>query len=173
MAALPEGLRGRLREPMGELVPDAEVCRERVAAAVPDGAVLVTVGDATTERVSGFGLEPFLCIIDGLERREPRPLPRAPGRALAVRCGNPPGGISAGCSDVVRRCLEGASPGGRGTVLVVDGEEDLLAIPACIHAPDGSVVMYGQPGEGLVIVRVDGAARNRAKSLLAAVGRGA
>ena len=38
--------------------------------------------------------------------------------------------------------------------ITVDGEEDLLVIPACVFAPENSFVMYGQPNEGLVIIRV-------------------
>jgi hypothetical protein len=38
--------------------------------------------------------------------------------------------------------------------IIVDGEEDLLVIPVCIYAPENSVVMYGQPNEGLVIVHI-------------------
>ena len=36
----------------------------------------------------------------------------------------------------------------------VDGEEDLLALPAVLSSPEKSIVVYGQPGEGIVLVRV-------------------
>lgn len=39
-------------------------------------------------------------------------------------------------------------------LLLVDGEEDLLALPAIVHAPIGGVVYYGQPQQGLVEVMV-------------------
>ena len=57
-----------------------------------------------------------------------------------------------------------------GSVLVrVDGEEDLAALPAVLVAPDGATVVYGQPGEGMVLVTVDEARRDRCRDLLAAM----
>ena len=50
--------------------------------------------------------------------------------------------------------------------IFVNGEEDLLVLPVCIHAPDNAVVMYGQPHEGLVIVKITPEIRNKAQSLL-------
>ena len=49
---------------------------------------------------------------------------------------------------------------------MLTGEEDLLVIPVCIHAPDNAVVMYGQPNEGLVIVKITPEIRNKTQTLL-------
>jgi uncharacterized protein (UPF0218 family) len=38
--------------------------------------------------------------------------------------------------------------------IIVDGEEDLATLPAILYAPLGSVVVYGQPNEGSVLVKV-------------------
>jgi len=35
----------------------------------------------------------------------------------------------------------------------VDGEEDLLTLVAVLHAPENSFIVYGQPREGVVIVK--------------------
>ena len=50
--------------------------------------------------------------------------------------------------------------------ITVNGEEDLLVIPVCIYAPENSVVMYGQPNEGLVIVKINPEIRNKTQKLL-------
>ena len=52
------------------------------------------------------------------------------------------------------------------TIIVVDGEEDLLALPAIALAPLTSVILYGQPDEGLVIVKVDEGIRSIATKML-------
>jgi uncharacterized protein (UPF0218 family) len=52
------------------------------------------------------------------------------------------------------------------TVLVVEGEEDLAALPAVVAAPDGASVVYGQPDEGMVHVLVDEDVRADALALL-------
>ncbi|RLG25492.1 DUF359 domain-containing protein, partial [Methanosarcinales archaeon] len=51
-------------------------------------------------------------------------------------------------------------------VIVVDGEEDLAVLPAVLLSPATSIVMYGQPGIGGVLVRVDDALREKVKMLL-------
>ena len=48
----------------------------------------------------------------------------------------------------------------REAVIVVDGEEDLLTLPAIVESPDDAFVVYGQPSEGLVVV-TETAARKR------------
>ncbi|MEM4417465.1 MAG: DUF359 domain-containing protein, partial [Nitrososphaerota archaeon] len=45
---------------------------------------------------------------------------------------------------------------GRPTVVLVDGEEDLLALPLLYHLRERDVLLYGQPGRGCVIVRGGG-----------------
>ena len=37
--------------------------------------------------------------------------------------------------------------------IIVNGEEDLLTVPACIYSPDNHMLLYGQPNEGIVSVR--------------------
>ena len=52
------------------------------------------------------------------------------------------------------------------TLIEVDGEEDLAALPAILLAPEGASVVYGQPGEGMVLVTVDGPSTERVRDLL-------
>jgi GTP-dependent dephospho-CoA kinase len=54
--------------------------------------------------------------------------------------------------------------------IVVSGEEDLLALPLFVMVPNGSVVLYGQPLEGMVIVRIDETVRWKARDLLYRIG---
>ena len=50
--------------------------------------------------------------------------------------------------------------------ITVNGEEDLLVLPVCIHAPDNAIVMYGQPNEGLVLVEItDTEIRNKTTNI--------
>ena len=37
-------------------------------------------------------------------------------------------------------------------VMIVEGEEDLLTLPAIVESPDDAFVVYGQPSQGLVVV---------------------
>ena len=42
----------------------------------------------------------------------------------------------------------------------------LLAIPMFAHLPKNSVLVYGQPNEGMVLTRINSAIQNMAKDLL-------
>ena len=49
---------------------------------------------------------------------------------------------------------------------MVDGEEDLLVIPVCLFAPENTIVMYGQPNEGLVIVEITNQVREKVQNIV-------
>lgn len=149
------------REPVGDLVPDAEVDAERISVAVAGAAAVVTVGDRTTERVLEYGILPDIQIVDGVERRSPRAPPDS--AAKTIRCSNPAAHITAEAVSAITDAYAAGAP----VRILVSGEEDLLLIPALAHAPPGAVLMYGQPGEGLVVVRADGHSRERARRLMA------
>jgi uncharacterized protein (UPF0218 family) len=51
-------------------------------------------------------------------------------------------------------------------LIIVEGEEDLAVIPLVICSPEGAVILYGQPGEGVVVCEVDWKARKKARELL-------
>ena len=75
---------------------------------------------------------------------------------------NPAAEISSDSISVIKKACTIPSPGR----FFVDGEEDLLVLPACIHAPENAIVMYGQPHEGLVLVKVTPEIRNKVQTLL-------
>jgi uncharacterized protein (UPF0218 family) len=50
--------------------------------------------------------------------------------------------------------------------VLVDGEEDLAVFPLILILPDSSVILYGQPNEGVVFCEVDSALRKKAEELL-------
>lgn len=51
-------------------------------------------------------------------------------------------------------------------LIEVEGEEDLLLIPVVMYAPDNAVLLYGQPGEGMVVVRPEEGLRKKMASYL-------
>jgi uncharacterized protein (UPF0218 family) len=50
--------------------------------------------------------------------------------------------------------------------IYVNGEEDLAVIPLVIAAPEGVIVLYGQPQKGVVVRTVDRQAKEKARELL-------
>ena len=51
-------------------------------------------------------------------------------------------------------------------LIVVDGEEDLLALPVIVEAPEGSLVFYGQPSTGVVSITVSNSIKSKVKRML-------
>ena len=65
----------KLKSPIGELILDRDVSEERVRAAIHSARMVVSVGDATTERLVSFRIIPDIAVIDGRERRSGRRKP--------------------------------------------------------------------------------------------------
>jgi uncharacterized protein (UPF0218 family) len=153
-------LREQLKTPLGILIQEKDTTEQNILKHIPENSYIVTVGDATTEKMLNFGIVPSLQIVDGLEKRSKREPPKS--GATKMHCQNPPSQITDESIDVIKRAYASKPP----TQILVSGEEDLLVIPACIYAPNNSVVLYGQPNEGLVIVPVTDEIRNKTKTLL-------
>ena len=147
---LPESLREQLKTPLGELVLQEDVSKENILNKVSSELIVITVGDKTTENIIHLGIIPQIQIIDGLEKRNQRNIPTDEAIRTELTCKNPPGEITEESIQVIRKAFSSKPP----VRITVDGEEDLLVIPVCIFAPENSVVMYGQPGEGIVLVHV-------------------
>ena len=147
---LPNDLRDQLKNPLGNLISDSDPNKENIIKEISAESVLITVGDRTTENMLKLGLKPQIQIIDGLEKRNKRLVPADDAISTNLSCKNPPGEITEESIQVIQKAFSSEPP----VRITVDGEEDLLVLPVCIFAPENSVVMYGQPNEGLVIVHI-------------------
>ncbi len=137
-----------------------DTTKENILRHIADDSFIITVGDATTEKMIKFNLTPSLSIVDGLEKRKKRAIPQ--GTATKLFCDNPAGEITPQSISTIKDALKSKPP----VQIIVNGEEDLLVIPVCIHAPQNAVLMYGQPNEGLVIVKITQEIRNKTQELL-------
>jgi uncharacterized protein (UPF0218 family) len=79
-----------------------------------------------------------------------------------VRVDNPPGVVTDELMDAIRDNMSSKVP----VRIFVNGEEDLAVIPACLYAPIGSAVIYGQPNEGVVVVHVTEEKRKETQAIL-------
>ena len=159
---LPDDLRDQLKTPLGNLIKNNDLNKENIIKKISAESVLITVGDRTTENILQLGLKPQIQIIDGLEKRSECAVPADDTINTKLSCKNPPGEITEESMQVIQKAFSSESP----VRITVDGEEDLLVIPACIFAPENSVVMYGQPNEGLVIVTITPEIRAKVQKIL-------
>jgi len=159
---LPNDLRDQLKNPLGNLIKDNDIDKENIIKEISAESVLITVGDRTTENMLQLGLKPQIQIIDGLEKRNKRLVPADDAINTNLSCKNPPGEITEESTEVIQKAFSSELP----VRITVDGEEDLLVLPVCMSAPENSVVMYGQPNEGLVIVHITPEIRAKVQKIL-------
>jgi uncharacterized protein (UPF0218 family) len=158
---LPNSLREQMKTPLGILLPESQVDKSNIEKYLSKNSYIITVGDRTTEKMIDFGLIPSLQIIDGLEKREKREPPKL-HNATELTVDNPAAEITSQSIAMIKKAFTLQSP----VRLFVNGEEDLLVLPVCVHAPENAVVLYGQPNQGLVIVRITPEIRNKVQTLL-------
>ena len=158
---LPDSLRDQLKIPLGVLLPIGQDNKRNIQKYLSDDSYIITVGDRTTEKMIDFDLIPSLQIIDGLEKRIKRDILKL-GSAFELKIDNPAAEITLESIEIIKKAFSLNPP----IRLTVNGEEDLLVLPACIHAPENSVILYGQPNKGLVLVQITPEIRNKAQALL-------
>ena len=173
---MPDSLRPELQKPLGRILTGANV---KCALQLNRDNIIVTVGDVTTQCAFLCGVRPALAIIDLHVERKPFQSLEAykfPNHYTIVHVQSGPGYIARDAIEAIA-AWAGTIRERKRTVLVVNGEEDLLALPAILHAPIGSIVYYGQPkvaapafapiAEGLVEVVVTKEKKEEAASFLA------
>ena len=160
LLTLPDGMRSALKEPLGPIFTDAEALLEHV-----DGP-LIAVGDVVTHHFEHAGRSPDVAVVDEYTERESiDPEVRRSieaSDAVRVEARNPAATLSASMLETLREAIDRDGE----TLIVVDGEEDLVALPAILAAPEGASVVYGQPGEGMVHVVVTEETRAEARALV-------
>lgn len=160
---LPNSAREAMRAPLGPIVSEAEL-----PEALRDAPLIIAVGDMVTLTLLRAGIRVGLAIFDYRTRREDLGELRGLLEKMGgdwFRVTSAPATISPELWETLERGL-GLARDGKSVRVFVEGEEDLAAIPAIILAPDGSRVLYGMPGRGVVVVGVDGGSRARARELL-------
>jgi uncharacterized protein (UPF0218 family) len=153
---LPEAERPSLRRPFGRVFPD-------IPALLPSirGRTVYAVGDVVTHNLLKEGVVPRIAIIDGHTMRAPcTRVPEIPVRRILAR--NPAGTISDDLFRAIRDALSDPP-----ALIFVEGEEDLAVLPLVLTAPPGGVILYGQPGEGVVLREVDSEAKALAAAFVA------
>jgi len=151
-----------MKNPLGVLLPEKDATKENIQKFIKENTFVITVGDRTTEKMIEFDLIPSLQIIDGQEKRTKRNLPDELGVSTLLTCDNPSAEITLQSIEIIKKAFKSKTP----VRILVNGEEDLLVLPVCIFAPENSLVLYGQPNEGLVIAEITPEIRNKTQKLL-------
>ena len=161
LLSLPDELRAELKDPWGPVFEDAE------ALLAEAGEPLIAVGDVVTYHLESSGRRPDVSLIDEMTERsavEAHILEAAGEPDVTVE--NPAATLTDDLLSALAEAIESADADGNPTRIHVEGEEDLATLPAIVAAPDGASVVYGQPGEGMVLVTVTPETREAAAAFL-------
>ena len=160
-------LRVKLKEPFGILIRGSfaetmDKMENIVKREKPPK--IVSVGDTVSRNLHEHQMNPQLSITDNKRMRR-RIKPRTFKGKNIVHVKNPQGTITEEAITAIREALESNER----VHIIVDGEEDLLALIAVLYAPEKSLVVYGQPYEGIVVIKVTSEKKAGAKEILKAM----
>jgi hypothetical protein len=160
MLRLPEKLRNVFAKPQGRLYRGKGIEVFEKIEELEGYEILACIGDLVTYHALKLGFKPHILVIDRRTVREELKadiIGETDALSKAYKeiwAENPPGCLTANLVRALLKAVELAIDGRRVKV-VVDGEEDLAVIPLVRFLPNGSLIIYGQPGEGVVVLRVD------------------
>lgn len=152
MYLLPDDLRQKFQKPFGTVFID--VINLPLLDAVP---IVIAVGDIVSVKLYKLGRPADVTIVDLKNRRSPMSdddiIILRQGKNIK-RVSNPSGSITKEAIEHLLKAIENYLTTGDKQSIFVDGEEDLLVLPAILIAPLGGVILYGQYGRGVVFVQV-------------------
>lgn len=155
--------RSDLKSPKGDVFGTKEGAPEkRVVRRIfkEDPPCVIAVGDVTSETIIREGFVPDVCIIDGITKRGAYNATIEGEREYG--CFNPPAVLYPEAWSTIATAIED----GVKSVVNIEGEEDLMGFPAVLLAPEGSVMLYGQPDVGIVWVPASKSNKVLARQLL-------
>jgi uncharacterized protein (UPF0218 family) len=144
-------LREELKKPLGRLIKGSfsqtmKELKEMVARDRPP--IIISVGDTVSKNLQQFGFHPKVTIIDNKCMRKNTQGTKLPAERV-VYVQNPQGTLT---KEAIM-ATQGGMESKQSIEIVVDGEEDLLALIAIVYAPENGYIVYGQPHEGIVVVK--------------------
>ena len=158
----------RLKEPFGRLLPGSpartmselntiisQTTPRRVAA----------VGDVVSRETLVAGIRVDLRILDHISMRRPTSAFNLKVKKT-YHVKNPAGVITLEAWETIKRAMKDED-----ALIVVEGEEDLLALPCIVESPSNSLVLYGQPSKGLVVVDTNTKVKSEASLILSRMTR--
>ncbi len=148
-----------LKKPFGRLYPDFEDAIEEIESS----EFLISVGDATFANLTKYELYPNIGIIDNLVQRKNHAHDVIRADHI-LKADNPAGYLTDDLWETIGQALE-LSDNGECYVIEVAGEEDLAVLPCILMANPETTILYGQPNEGLVVLKARDL-KNKAQKLI-------
>ena len=153
----------RLKEPFGRLLPGTpaktmSALSRTISQTRPRR--ITAVGDVVSRETLVAGIDVNLRILDYISMRRPTAAFKLKVKKT-YHVKNPAGAISLEAWETIKRAMKDEE-----ALIVVEGEEDLLALPCIAESPDDSLVLYGQPSKGLVVVETNPKVKSEASLIM-------
>jgi pantetheine-phosphate adenylyltransferase len=153
---MPESLREELRKPLGKIFKDEKSLLRCIDTL--KYTLIIAIGDIIVDSMLKSGIDPDVKIIDFRSRR--RVIPAKAGiyinkSSIKSRLINNPSTINLKTAKVIEDKIKNALYHQEKSWIAIEGEEDLLALPAILFAPLNSLVLYGHWQYGVVAVEVN------------------
>lgn len=146
---LPASMRAELQKPLGKILTTKEAIEEIGSKNI------IVVGDHVGHLFLINKIKPDLLIYDyksmrkSVEKKVRDEIDNYEVEKIKVK--NPAGKITAEACFAVENAINSRKK----IKIEVEGEEDLLALPAIMFAPIGNILLYGQPNQGIVLVEIN------------------
>jgi len=169
---LPNNLRNSLRDPIGQIFTGkpSDSAKKAIDYINKLGkGFTVAIGDVCTKSLLEQEFYPNVIVFDETTRRR---------KDISINLSsyqirnaiNPKEWILQSAWTVIQQSIAFSTSNNCRIAVRIDGEEDLLIIPAIISLPIGSVVVYGQPPinseEGIVVVSISSSLKDKVTNLL-------
>jgi hypothetical protein len=163
-------LRITLKQPLGTLIRGSfiETTKRFSEMAYKERPPsVISVGDTVSRNLAKSHIATKLSIIDNkCMRKNVQPVLLAAEKTFYVK--NPQGTITEEAVTAIQEALQGS----QNAKIIVEGEEDLLTLIVIMQAAQNSLVLYGQPREGIVVVKVTPDKKAQVSEILKAMGNG-
>jgi|GEM_PF-261237 len=159
---LPESLRNELKKPFGPVIKTEELS-EYMQREKPK--TIITVGDMVSAILHENGYDIKLAIVDEYTKRKKAEELSARNADIGEKIVNVKNPAATLTRTLIEKIKEALNAKDR-TKIIIDGEEDLAALPCILYAQEDSLVIYGMPDEGMVMVKVDKKIKEKVRKIM-------
>jgi uncharacterized protein (UPF0218 family) len=160
-------MRQELKNPLGQLITGSpkETMRKLKQLIKKEKPVkIIAVGDVVTNNMRAHQIPTHITIVDNKVLRE-NIKPSKVRVKTTMHLRNSPATIAKEAWTIVKEAFDRDQP----VHVVVDGEDDLLTLVAVLLAPKNSLVIYGQPNQGVVAVKTTDEPRRKVQVIIDAM----
>ncbi len=126
-------MRSEFKKPIGTLYPSISHAKDSILSKEGKG-LIISIGDVTTRKMLDEGIIPDIGIVDNMIERKPSDHEICYDN-VTLKAKNPSGTITDQLWKTIKEGFSLVEKAGYNVLIIVEGEEDLSAIPCMVMAP--------------------------------------